>query len=270
MKKIISLAVLLMTVFVGFTACSDDESDDVKSLSKTTFSTTQHVDDPIKSGDLTYTVSFNNDSECVMRVENRNMKLLNVDVTYNDVTSYGGTYTMNGNTITFNVDCITTEGVATPYSIIDRPQTRTFTYNSDTKVLTTDDGIELSSTNFAHLECKRYAASNDDDEDVVITFDELVGTWGVSLDRSSGKGFVDIYLTTQADGNASLIVNTYNLDGRNKKNYRVSGPIEIGGHFFLLQGWVFFYDYYSDGLLKGISVYDYNGLIAEAAAMSKY
>ena len=261
MKKFLSLAVLLMAALVGFTACSDDESDGVKSLSKTTFTTTTHVSDPIKSGDLTYTVSFNSDSECVMRVESRNMKLLNADKTYSDDVYYGGTYTKNGNTITFNVDCITTEGVANPYSVIDCPETRTFTYNPDTKVLTAESGLELSSTKYAHLECKKYPSSN---AITGIKFEDLVNRYWLTQDDNSYNSAqnVSVCIKVNDDGTAD-----YRIIIKNRKNGETlrdvisfDEPITPMGDRFTIGDWLFqFKSFSSDAYMKDVTISDPQG-----------
>lgn len=251
MKKILSLAVLLMTAFVGFTACSDDESDGVKSLSKTTFSTTQHVSDATKTGDVTYTVSFNSDSECVMRIESRNMKLLNVDKLYNDDVFYGGTYTKNGNNITFNVDCITTEGVAHPYSIIDRHETRTFTYNSDTKVLTTAEGVELSSVKYSHLECKQYTPSNADE---TLTLDDLVGGWFIN-DCLDGY-YVTLYMSVEPDGNALICGPWSTVQKPVYGAISANGKVAINGKTITIGTVTIKYTSFSDNTIWGLEIHD--------------
>lgn len=257
MKKILSLAVLLMTALVGFTACSDDESDDVKSLSKTTFTTTMHVSDPIKSGDLTYTISFNDDAQCVMRVESRNMKLLNIDKTYSDDTYYGGTYTKDGNTITFNVNCITTEAGEHSVSVIDHPETHTFTYNPDTKVLTIDGGLQLNSTKFAHLECKKYAPSN---AIAAVKLEDLVGFWHTEMYRVGDNQYAAIGLAVNPDGNAILAGGvTEGYNGKALKSFSAEGPLTIDGKKLIIDGWTVTFDGIGNYELNHVKVYDPNG-----------
>lgn len=262
MKKILSIAVLLMTALVGFTACNND--DENLSLAKSTFTATMHANGEAISNDMTYTISFNDASQCVMRIESRNIKVQGVDKPFSKDTFYGGTYTQSGNTVTFNVDCITTENGTHSFSITDRPETHTLTYNPDTKVLTFEDGsIELKSTTFTPLECKKYPLM-----DTAIK--------GMKLEDVLGKTYIDenawyweggrlclakALLNVDEDGIASFAAEIYDYrsEGRVKSFLVQDKPIEINGLSFIVGGWECRFKSFDANGIYAAEIYDPNG-----------
>ena len=261
MKKILSIAVLLMATLTGFNACNnDDESDDVQSLAKTTFTTTVHEDSPIMSGDFTYTVSFNDESECVMRVESKNIKALNSDQTFANDTYYSGTYTQNGNAITFDVDCVTYENAPHPFSDYDHPETLTFTYNPKGKELTAEDGLKLSSTNFAHLECKQYPPAN---AIAGIKLEDLVNAyWTVEHDNSYNQAQdVGTGFRVYPDGimDFGIVVSDRNTGEILKEITCFDEPITLMGNGIEIAGWLIQFKSFSSDCMNEVSIYDPQG-----------
>lgn len=100
MKKILSLAVLLMTALVGFTACSDDENDDPKlALVQTTWDFGDldfeiEFEDGTWIQDLTRHFSFYDDHTGMLIMEGTNTYLPNWDFTFTRLDQF--TYTFDG------------------------------------------------------------------------------------------------------------------------------------------------------------------------------
>lgn len=261
MKKILSIAVLLMTALVGFTACSND--DENLSLAKSTFTATMHADGEAISNDMTYTISFNDASQCVMRIESRNIKVQGVDKPFSKDTFYGGTYTQSGNTVTFNADCITTENGIHSFSITDRPETLTFTYNPDTKVLTFEDGsIELKSTTFTPLECKKYPPMATAIKGMKL--EDLVGFWIQDhdwyVDMHYKFHYVRVTLVVESDGNAYFGARVLDKNWVIEKNFWVEDkPIEINGLSFIVDGWECRFKSFDANGFYDVEIYDSKG-----------
>lgn len=177
MKKILSLAVLLMTVLVGFTACSDDEGENNIANGDFTRTTWKGMSDVI-GAQYTCTVSFTSANEGVLKLDSKAVVAPGVEPVEATVFCEFN-YTKNADAFMLNVTQVTNktgEDVSNSANVFDVP----FTYDAKTKTLQ----IKIKGCDYSLSEVSYHAINvpvrvPDNASNTPLDLQKIAGHWSI-------------------------------------------------------------------------------------------